>query len=224
MISRQPISSLLHYIQLMILESSFWQLIVKQLIETTWLEWLGTISGFACVYLAAKQNIWNWPVAIISVLAYSILFYEYKLYGDAVLQLYFLATSVYGWYYWLKRKEEHAKPIVSLKKNEIIKVILSVVALTIIMGGILDRFTDSSIPYADGFCTSMSFIAQFLMTRKVLQNWILWIIVDIAYVPLYLYKDLALTTVLYIFFLVLATIGYLDWRRTYNLSLKVKVL
>ena len=224
MISRQPISSLLHYIQLMILESSFWQLIVKQLIETTWLEWLGTISGFACVYLAAKQNIWNWPVAIISVLAYSILFYEYKLYGDAVLQLYFLATSVYGWYYWLKRKEEHAKPIVSLKKNEIIKVILSVVALTIIMGGILDRFTDSNVPYADGFCTSMSFIAQFLMTRKVLQNWILWIIVDIAYVPLYLYKDLALTTVLYIFFLVLATIGYLDWRRTYNLSLKVKVL
>ena len=221
MISRQPISSLLHYIQLMILESSFWQLIVKQLIETTWLEWLGTISGFACVYLAAKQNIWNWPVAIISVLAYSILFYEYKLYGDAVLQLYFLATSVYGWYYWLKRKEEHAKPIVSLKKNEIIKVILSVVVLTIIMGGILDRFTDSNVPYADGFCTSMSFIAQFLMTRKVLQNWILWIIVDIAYVPLYLYKDLALTTVLYIFFLVLATMGYLDWKRTYKLSLQI---
>ena len=205
----------------MILESSFWQLIVKQLIETTWLEWLGTISGFACVYLAAKQNIWNWPIAIISVLAYSILFYEYKLYGDAVLQLYFLATSVYGWYYWLKRKVEHAKPIVSLTNKELLKVALAVIILTIIMGGILDRFTDSNVPYADGFCTSMSFIAQFLMTRKVLQNWILWIVVDIAYVPLYLYKDLALTTVLYIFFLVLATMGYLDWRRTYKLSLQI---
>lgn len=205
----------------MILESSFWQLIVKQLIETNWLEWLGTISGFACVYLAAKQNIWNWPIAIISVLAYSILFYEYKLYGDAVLQLYFLATSVYGWYYWLKRKVEHAKPIVSLTNKELLKVALAVIILTIIMGGILDRFTDSNVPYADGFCTSMSFIAQFLMTRKVLQNWILWIVVDIAYVPLYLYKDLALTTVLYIFFLVLATMGYLDWRRTYKLSLQI---
>ena len=205
----------------MILESSFWQLIVKQLIETTWLEWLGTISGFACVYLAAKQNIWNWPIAIISVLAYSILFYEYKLYGDAVLQLYFLATSVYGWYYWLKRKVEHAKPIVSLTNKELLKVALAVIILTIIMGGILDRFTDSNVPYADGFCTSMSFIAQFLMTRKVLQNWILWIVVDIAYVPLYLYKDLALTTVLYIFFLVLATMGYLDWRRTYKLSVQI---
>ena len=205
----------------MILESSFWQLIVKQLIETNWLEWLGTISGFACVYLAAKQNIWNWPIAIISVLAYSILFYEYKLYGDAVLQLYFLATSVYGWYYWLKRKVEHAKPIVSLTNKELLKVALAVIILTIIMGGILDRFTDSNVPYADGFCTSMSFIAQFLMTRKVLQNWILWIIVDIAYVPLYLYKDLALTTVLYIFFLVLATMGYLDWKRTYKLSLQI---
>ena len=205
----------------MILESSFWQLIVKQLIETNWLEWLGTISGFACVYLAAKQNIWNWPIAIISVLAYSILFYEYKLYGDAVLQLYFLATSVYGWYYWLKRKVEHAKPIVSLTNKELLKVALAVIILTIIMGGILDRFTDSNVPYADGFCTSMSFIAQFLMTRKVLQNWILWIVVDIAYVPLYLYKDLALTTVLYIFFLVLATMGYLDWRRTYKLSVQI---
>ena len=205
----------------MILESSFWQLIVKQLIETNWLEWLGTISGFACVYLAAKQNIWNWPIAIISVLAYSILFYEYKLYGDAVLQLYFLATSVYGWYYWLKRKVEHAQPIVSLTNKELLKVALAVIILTIIMGGILDRFTDSNVPYADGFCTSMSFIAQFLMTRKVLQNWILWIIVDIAYVPLYLYKDLALTTVLYIFFLVLATMGYLDWKRTYKLSLQI---
>ena len=205
----------------MILESSFWQLIVKQLIETNWLEWLGTISGFACVYLAAKQNIWNWPIAIISVLAYSFLFYEYKLYGDAVLQLYFLATSIYGWYYWLKRKVEHAKPIVSLTNKELLKVALAVIILTIIMGGILDRFTDSNVPYADGFCTSMSFIAQFLMTRKVLQNWILWIIVDIAYVPLYLYKDLALTTVLYIFFLVLATMGYLDWKRTYKLSLQI---
>ncbi|WP_036678085.1 nicotinamide riboside transporter PnuC [Daejeonella oryzae] len=204
------------------MESSFWELIIKQLIATSWLEWLGTITGFICVYLAARQNIWNWPIAIISVLAYAFLFYEYKLYGDAVLQLYFLATSAYGWYYWHKLKEEHSKPIVSLNTNEILKVIAGVSLLTIFMGYILDSYTDSNVPYADGFCTSLSFIAQFLMTRKVLQNWILWIIVDICYVPLYLYKDLALTTLLYILFLGLAVVGYLDWKKSYHLSLKLK--
>lgn len=193
-----------------------WQLISQQFEQTSWLEWLGTVSGFACVYLAARQNIWNWPVAIISVAAYCILFYDYQLYGDAALQIYFLATSVYGWYYWLKRKEEHARPVVSLTRRDHYKVIGSIILLSALMGLFLNRFTDTDVPYADGFCTAMSFIAQFLMTRKVLQNWILWIIADICYVPLYLYKDLNLTALLYILFLVIAVMGYLEWRKTWK--------
>ena len=198
------------------LQSSVSQLIINQLSETTWLEWLGTISGFTCVYLAAKQNIWNWPIAIISVLAYSVLFYDYQLYGDAILQLYFLATSVYGWYYWNKRKNDHSKPIVSLNTTEWFKVISTIIFLAAVLGYILDHYTDTNVPYADGFCTSMSFVAQFLMTRKVLQNWIFWIIVDICYVPLYLYKDLGLTAVLYTLFLALAVMGYLAWGKSYR--------
>lgn len=202
----------------MLLQVSFWQLLSNQFAATTWLEWVGTISGFACVYLAARQNIWNWPVAIISVIAYSILFYDYKLYGDAVLQIYFLGMSVYGWYYWVKRKEAHLKPIVSLSNAELIKVCLGGIILTGLLGWFLDNFTDTNVPYADGFCTAISFIAQFLMTRKYLQNWILWIIVDICYVPLYLYKNLGLTAVLYTLFLALAVMGYLQWRRAYRLE------
>lgn len=204
----------------MLIQISFWDLIVNQFAATTWLEWVGTISGFACVYLAARQNIWNWPVAIISVVAYSILFYEYKLYGDAVLQIYFMATSFYGWYYWIKRKEAHQKPIVSLNITELIKLGLAGVVLTLLLGWFLDNYTDTNVPYADGFCTAISFIAQFLMTRKVLQNWILWIIVDICYVPLYLYKNLGLTAVLYTLFLGLAVMGYLQWRKTYRLAME----
>lgn len=195
--------------------NGFIQLVAGQFSQTTWLEWLGTLTGFACVYLAAKQNIWNWPVAIISVLAYAILFYEYKLYGDAVLQFYFLATSVYGWYYWLKRSNEHLKPVVSLSLRDFAKSVVIIALLSITLGWFLDRYTDSNVPYIDGFCTAMSFAGQFLMTRKVLQNWILWIIVDICYVPLYLYKNLALTAVLYTLFLVLAVMGYVDWRKAY---------
>ena len=202
----------------MLLQVSFGELIVNQFAATTWLEWVGTLSGFACVYLAARQNIWNWPVAIISVIAYSILFYDYQLYGDAFLQLYFMATSFYGWYYWLKRKEAHQKPIERLSSTGLLKVGFAGIVLTLILGWFLDNYTDTNVPYADGFCTAISFIAQFLMTRKVLQNWILWIIVDICYVPLYLYKSLMLTAILYTLFLALAVMGYRQWKRTYDLA------
>lgn len=202
----------------MLLQISFWDLIINQLAATTWLEWVGTLSGFACVYLAARENIWNWPVAIISVIAYSVLFFEYGLYGDAALQIYFMGTSIYGWYYWLKRKELHQKPVVRLANRDFALIFFAAVLLTLLLGWFLDNYTDTNVPYADGFCTAGSFIAQFLMTRKVLQSWILWIVVDICYVPLYLYKDLMLTAVLYTLFLGLAVMGYLQWKRSYELS------
>lgn len=199
-----------------LLDASFWQLVTDQLNAISWIEWLGTITGFACVYLAARQHIWNWPISMISVISYCVLFYEYQLYGDAALQLYFLFTAIYGWYYWTKRKEEHQKPIVSLSGMEIGVIVISIGILSALLGLFLDHYTDTNVPYADGFCTAMSFAAQFLMTRKVLQNWILWIIVDICYVPLYLYKNLVLTAILYVLFLWIAVMGYLDWRKTWK--------
>lgn len=194
----------------------FWQLVWNQILETSGLEWLGTITGFFCVYLAAKQSIYNWPVAIISVIAYLFLFYNFKLYGDAILQLYFLFTSIYGWFYWLKRDEQHLKPIISLSSFEYIVLIPLIILLSVTFGYVLDTFTDTDVPYIDGTCTAISFAAQFLMTRKVIQNWVLWIIVDICYIPLYLYKNLALTAVLYTLYLVLAAMGFLNWRRTWK--------
>jgi nicotinamide mononucleotide transporter len=197
-------------------QSSFLQLVWEQLLQTSALEWFGTVTGFFCVYLAARQNILNWPVAILSILAYMVLFYQYKLYGDAALQFYFFCTSIYGWYYWSKLKESSQKPIVSLRKHEYAILTVLTVVLSFALGVFLDKFTDTDVPYIDGACTAISFVAQLLMTRKVLQSWILWIIVDICYVPLYLYKNLALTAVLYTLYLVLATMGYLDWRRTWK--------
>lgn len=199
-----------------LLDASFWQLVRDQVISITWIEWLGTVTGFGCVYLAARQNIWNWPVSIISVISYGILFFEYQLYGDAVLQLYFLFTAIYGWYYWIKRKEEHKKPIVSLPPGRMAWIALAVVVLAALLGLFLDHFTDTNVPYIDGFCTAVSFAAQFMMTRKILQNWLLWIVVDICYVPLYIYKNLMLTAILYVLFLWIAVMGYLEWRKTWK--------
>lgn len=201
---------------MIICQTTFFSLFYNQLAQTSALEWFGTITGFLCVYLAAKQHILNWPVAILSIFAYIWLFYDYKLYGDSFLQLYFLFTSIYGWYYWNKRKKEEKQPITSLTKIQLIGVLIVCIILSALAGLILDQFTNSDVPYIDGTCTAISFVAQFLMTRKILQNWILWIIVDLCFIPLYIYKDLALTAVLYTLYLVLATIGYLDWKRTWK--------
>ena len=194
----------------------FFQQIARQFAQTSWLEWLGTLTGFLCVYLAAKQNIWNWPISIISVASYAILFYNAKLYGDTVLQFYFLSTAVYGWYYWIRRKEEKKKPIVKASNGQLLLCLLAILILTLSIGYLLDSKTSSDVPYIDAFCTSVSFVAQFLMTRKVLQNWLLWVFVDICYIPLYIHKDLMLTAVLYLVFTLIAWNGYRDWQKTYK--------
>jgi nicotinamide mononucleotide transporter len=192
----------------------FLQHVITQFQQTTWLEWLGTISGFLCVWLAAKQHILNWPVAIISILAYTVLFYQGRLYGDSALQLYFLGTSVYGWVYWSKNTWGKTKAVTVFTGRQMVLVVSCVMVLFLLLSLFLDHFTDTDVPYADGFCTAVSFVAQVLLTRKVLQNWILWIIVDICYIPLYLYKDFYLTAVLYTLYLVLATMGYINWKKT----------
>lgn len=201
---------------MIICQASYFILIRDQLIQTSVLEWLGTITGFLCVYLAAKQHILNWPVAIVSVLVYLIVFTKYKLYGDAALQVYFLGTSIYGWYYWSSNKNSCQKPIVSLSASQYLGIIVLTIFLAVLASLILNKFTDTDVPFADGTCTAISLVAQILMTRKFLQSWIFWIVVDVLYVPLYLYKNLALTAILYILYLILATMGYLDWKRTWK--------
>jgi nicotinamide mononucleotide transporter len=194
--------------------------IIQEIKQTSSLEWIGAITGIGCVYLAARQNIWNWLTGIISVLAYLIVFFESGLFGDAGLQVYFLGTGIYGWYFWLRKKERQEKPVISLNLKEYSLVLLATLILAGLLGLFLQKFTPSKVPYIDGFCTSVSFMAQLLMTRKILQNWALWVFVDICYVPLYIYKGLYVTAILYIILLVLASIGYRDWYREYK-GLKV---
>jgi nicotinamide mononucleotide transporter len=201
----------MHYLETPILEA-----IAAQFHQTSWLEWVGTITGFACIYLAAKENIWNWPVSIISVVAYAFVFYENKLYGDTGLQLYFLATAFYGWYFWLRKKQVSNQPVESIPAKHWLVIAGGVGILTFLLSFYLKKYTDTDVPYADAFCTAMSFTAQLMMTRKILQNWVLWIVVDICYVPLYFHKHLALTAVLYFVLIILAFIGYLDWKKTYR--------
>lgn len=188
----------------------------QQFLSTTVLEWIATITGFLCVYLAARQNILNWPISIVSVSIYAYLFYQNKLYGDAVLQIYFLSTAVYGWYYWQSAGSSDTRPVRKLTKRHMLLTTVVILLLGAVLGALLRQFTDSDVPYIDGLCTSMSFVAQFLMTRKILQNWLIWVLVDILYIPLYMHKDLVLTAILYVAFTIIAWNGYRAWRHTYR--------
>ncbi|MEO5909707.1 MAG: nicotinamide riboside transporter PnuC [Pelobium sp.] len=191
--------------------------IIEQFLAITWIEWFGTITGALCVYLAAKENILNWPIAILSVVTYIYIFYNAKLYGDTILQFYFLGTSFYGWYYWSYGKSNSLKserPVSSLVKKDWLIIIIIQIILSVIIGYLLDKYTDSDVPFIDSFCTVMSFIAQYLMTRKKLENWLIWIFVDIIYIPLYIHKNLLATSVLYFVFLFIALKGYIDWKKT----------
>ena len=194
----------------------------EQFKAISFLEWLGTITGALCVYLAAKESVLNWPIAIISVSVYIYIFYNAKLYGDTFLQFYFLATCIYGWYYWTFGKTTNLtaeRKVAKLSNKHWLLILGLQIVLSVIIGYILDIKTDTDVPYIDAFCTVGSFIAQYLLTRKILENWIIWIVVDIIYIPLYIHKDLLATAVLYFVFLFIAAKGYLDWKKSMEKSI-----
>jgi len=201
---------------MILLIASFFQFVTIQFQQTTLLEWVAVIAGFLCIYLAAKESIWNWPISIISVVAYGILFFREAMYGDMTLQIYFLFTAFYGWYFWINKKVEQHRPIARLTIKHWLMVIISITLLSVLLGWFMDHYTNSTVPYADGFCTSISFAAQLLLTRKILENWLLWVFANICYVPLFIYKNLNLSALLYLVLIVIAFNGYLIWRKTYR--------
>ncbi|MES2808336.1 MAG: nicotinamide riboside transporter PnuC [Bacteroidota bacterium] len=182
----------------------------------TWLEITGVITGLLCVYLAAKNIIWNWPFAIVSVTIYIFIFWDAHLFADMGLQVYFLVVNIYGWYYWSQKAANEDKvPVIRITKKEILLAAIAVAAFTFILGSLL-HYTSASFPYLDSFCAACSVVAQILMARKVVENWLIWIFVDIVYVGVYLFKDLHLTAAMYAIYVVLATIGYIDWKRDWK--------
>jgi nicotinamide mononucleotide transporter len=145
---------------------------------------------------------------------YLYIFFVTKLYSDAGLQVFFLVMQFYGWYHWTRGRVEHAtslSPVQRLSRRGWILTALGVAAGTATLGTVMHRFTDAALPYPDAFTTTLSVIAQFQLTRKILENWTLWIIADIVYIGVYTSKDLFWTAGLYVIFLILCVKGYRDW-------------
>jgi nicotinamide mononucleotide transporter len=191
--------------------------VVAYFTSSTTLEIVAALSGLVCVYLNAKENIWAYPVGFVNAGCFFYMFWDVKLYADAILQVMFGVLMVFGWYIWLTKRQGNAvRPTIKAPSFVFAIWIIIIFALGGVWGAILHTFTDASVPYLDATVAMASIVAQLLLSRKVLQNWILWIAIDIVSIGLYWYKGLHLTAYLYAFFLLIAIQGYLEWRRNYE--------
>lgn len=179
-----------------------------------WIEPIAVLFSLACIWLAVKKHPLNWPVGLIGVSAYMILFWQVKLYADMLLQLVFIAQGLYGWYNWRRKKNEDEEIRVSyLNNRQRLLYGVLVIVLASAWSLMLANYTDASTPYVDAFVASLSLIANWLMARKKTDNWILWILADVVYVALFWYKELYLSSGIYLVFLVLAGKGFIDWSK-----------
>jgi nicotinamide mononucleotide transporter len=184
----------------------------------TWPEIIGVIFGVLCVILTIRQSIWCWPTGLIQVLLFIWVFYEARLYSDFILHIIYAILQVYGWWHWLRAPGASPDDAPgSLKVTAIGLISTSLWVLTALIGtGIwgtaMAKLTDAAAPYPDAFLTVLSLIAQWLLTRKNLESWYFWIVVDITAVPLFASRGLYLTAGLYAVFLGLAIAGYFAWR------------
>ncbi len=183
-------------------------------ITTTALELISFVLSAITVVLNIRQTHWAWLFAILSSAMYGVVFYGARLYGDMGLQGVFIAVSVWGWYQWLHGGDQKTPlKVTRASATESAFCVAGWAAGFAILALFLARYTNTDVPNIDGFLTAGSLVGQILLSRKKVENWIVWIIVDILYVWLYLYKDLTLTAILYGVFVVLASIGLYAWRR-----------
>lgn len=180
-----------------------------------YLELFGAVFGFLSVYFTIKENILCWYFGLIQVTVYCFVFYTSKLYSDMILHIIYIFLQIFGWYNWKYGGNNKSTLRITLITKSVLWIMLTL-ALTLCLGYVMHNKTDASYPYPDAFITVASLVAQYLMIRKVLGSWIFWIVVDVVAIFVYGFKNLYFTTALYIVFLIMAIIGYLQWKNTYQ--------
>jgi nicotinamide mononucleotide transporter len=174
-------------------------------------DWIALLTGIAGVLLTIFESIWCWPIALISVVISGITFYNQRLFGDFGLQIFYLISGLYGWFYWNKKKG-NTFIITKMPIKWVIPIALSILIQSIVYYYLLGYFKSDQIIF-DAILTSCSFTCTFMMAKKWLENWILWVIIDAAYVFLYLIKDLPAYALLYGFFSLMALYGFYLWKK-----------
>ncbi len=181
-----------------------------------YIELLGALLSIVYLFLSIRKNILLWPIGIMSAALYMIVFFQTKFYADMGLNSYYFFISIYGWVTWSKagKKDSPGMPVVrtGLFRGFVLFAIMLLLFLG--MGYLLERFTDSPIPYWDAFTTAGSFVATWMLTKKMIEHWIVWVIIDLVSLGLYLYRGLYPTAVLFAIYTTMAVIGYIQWKKT----------
>jgi nicotinamide mononucleotide transporter len=177
------------------------------------LEIIASLLGLACVVLTVRRHIACWPTGLAMVILYIGIFYQARLYSDMLLQVVYVFLQAYGWYAWLRgRPDRSPLAVTQLPPQHYVRWIVVCLAGTLLLGTFMKVATDASFPYVDALVTVASLIAQWFLGRKIVESWIVWIVVDVVAIGLYFAKELYPTTALYAIFLALAIWGWLDWR------------
>ena len=185
---------------------------MEQAKATTWLEWLAVLLGVAEVLLARANKVWLYPTGIAGTLISIYLLLYAGLYAECMLSGYYVVMSFYGWYYWIKKRNEPPVKVTYSNRQEWIITLLIVFAGWAVLYGILVRFTPSTVPVWDAWVSSTAWAGMWLLARRKIENWILLNISNLFAVPLLFHKNLALFALLTIFLFIVAIFGYLDWR------------
>lgn len=191
-----------------------WLDVTEIFLRENWIEIFGFVFGALCVWLLVRRNIWNFPVGMVNYVFFIILFVNSGLYADAGLQVVYFVLACLGWYWWLRGGEQ--KDGVAFSDPTPLQLVGCCVAILIIAAiirWVLHMYTDSDVAGLDALTTAMSLVAQFMLSRKWIANWWLWIAVDVIYMPLYAYKGLWLTAILYGVFLIMCIMGLSEWRK-----------
>ena len=178
----------------------------------------GAAVFFSIVYviLAAKRNIWCWPFAGISVLLYIYICFNAHLFAETGLQIFYLSMAFYGYYNW--EKSEEIFTAIQWGPIKHLLVILLGAILTFLMGFYFTIYTSAQMPIIDSFTTVFSIIATYMVTKKVLENWLYWIVIDIVSVYLYFSRDLQLTSLLFVTYTIVAIFGYFSWKKKVQIN------
>ena len=190
-----------------------------------WIEIFGVVTGIIYVILEVRQNRLLWPLGIITSAAYVIIFFTDKFYADMGLQLYYVLISIYGWYYWSgggSRRERQEVPVVRINRRQILLLFIVFIAIWAGIYFILDSYTDSPVPAGDSFTTALAIVATWMLTRKIIEQWFLWIIANVVSIGLYIYKGLYPTVILYAVYTAMAVYGYIEWNRSMQKKIEVE--
>jgi nicotinamide mononucleotide transporter len=185
-------------------------------LRNNYIEVIGALAGLIYLYLEIKQNIWLWPLGIITSAFYIYVFFVSKFYADMGLQVYYLVISFYGWWHWLYGSKDIQKeelPITRTSAKQWIYISLVTLVLFGVMVFILKKFTDSPVPIGDAFVTAWSITGTWMLAQKLIEHWWVWIVVNLISLGLFIWKDLYPTSILFFFYFTLAIYGYYQWRK-----------